>query len=270
MNQPKNHHGFTLIELLVVIAIVSLLIGILLPALGSARNSARAINCASNQRQLGIAWSMYSDDHDGRTLPHRLTLGQDRIYWYAKEDATNQTLDHDNGTLAIYLDAQPGDRSIYECPSQPAGTYREQGQFGSFTSTYGYNAYGLAPPTTGYFDLAKQRWLRLTDIQRPSAQLVFADTLIAFQSDLPTNSALLDPPMLFSARRGWRTNQSPTTAFRHTRSNSNPFADAIAVRADTSVDHYTHDPDAARNTPFGIGSTSTTNGPEYVQAWKNW
>ncbi len=57
--KPKN--GFTLIELLVVISIIALLIGILLPALGAARESARNAVCKSNQRQIGIAWTVYAD-----------------------------------------------------------------------------------------------------------------------------------------------------------------------------------------------------------------
>jgi len=63
-------YGFTLIELLVVIAIMTILMSILLPSLGSAREYARGIYCANNLRQLLLANQIYSSDNND-TWPGR-------------------------------------------------------------------------------------------------------------------------------------------------------------------------------------------------------
>ena len=51
--------GFTLVELLVSVSIVALLVAILIPAVKQARDSAKVLLCATNLRQIGIAWNLY-------------------------------------------------------------------------------------------------------------------------------------------------------------------------------------------------------------------
>lgn len=60
----RRLRAFTLIELLVVIAIISILASILFPVFAAAREKARAITCASNERQLGLAMAQYIGDYD--------------------------------------------------------------------------------------------------------------------------------------------------------------------------------------------------------------
>lgn len=98
--EPRR--GFTLIELLVVIAVIALLIGILLPALGKARESARTLKCTVNQKQIALALSSYANDYKQLFPPNvwnarDAQTGKLGLYWY------------DEGRIGRYL--PQGDRS---------------------------------------------------------------------------------------------------------------------------------------------------------------
>lgn len=93
----KRKDGFTLIELLVVIAIIAILAAILFPVFATAREKARQSTCASNEKQMGIAFLQYVQDYD-EVMP--ITLDSARSwswdlsiapYLAAHENTANRT-----------------------------------------------------------------------------------------------------------------------------------------------------------------------------------
>ncbi|MBN2713248.1 MAG: prepilin-type N-terminal cleavage/methylation domain-containing protein [Planctomycetes bacterium] len=65
----RADNAFTLVELLVVIAIITVLAGLLIPALGKALDSARQVTCAHSLKQLGMSVHMYAGDNSGIVIP---------------------------------------------------------------------------------------------------------------------------------------------------------------------------------------------------------
>ena len=97
---PKQPHGFTLVELLVVIGIISLLIGLLLPAMTAAQDAARRLQCLSNLRQLATAAHLYTTNNHGFYPP---------AYYSASDGATAFGYNWDFTTT---LDLSTGKRDI--------------------------------------------------------------------------------------------------------------------------------------------------------------
>jgi prepilin-type N-terminal cleavage/methylation domain-containing protein/prepilin-type processing-associated H-X9-DG protein len=82
--------AFTLIELLVVVAIIALLISILLPSLGKARQIALSVSCAGNLRQCAIATNMYAFDYN-QAFPYPTTTLDESCLWFNAIDPYLQT-----------------------------------------------------------------------------------------------------------------------------------------------------------------------------------
>ena len=81
----RRRSGFTLIELLVVLAIIALLIGILLPSLGKARESARRTICLSNQRMIVLSATLYSQQHKTGAFVPTEGGGEDNLAYLAPD-----------------------------------------------------------------------------------------------------------------------------------------------------------------------------------------
>ncbi|MEO0588870.1 MAG: type II secretion system protein, partial [Planctomycetota bacterium] len=167
----RRQHAFTLIELLVVISIIALLIGILLPALGAARDTARTMVCLTQQRDIGMAADAYAIDHDAELPTHGGPNGE-RVFngknvrwpnlinpYYGKSDkgSTADVADFDHYYCPENLRINPDALAI---------------------GSYGYNVFFHGQEVPGnFFNPGKQRtWRSKDQIDNPAELPLWGDT----------------------------------------------------------------------------------------------
>lgn len=178
--------GFTLVELLVVVAILVVVSSLLLPALARVKGKAHAAACVSNQRQLGVAFWLYCDEHDDAfpTGAASSSVGahpEDWIWWQVQTDSSGQAVmrSGEGSALVPYLGRYQS--SSFRCPADRDALARElawkQNMNGElYTYSYSLNAHskqGMA----SYFsrDRSMMIFNKLSAVVNPAQKIMLAE-----------------------------------------------------------------------------------------------
>jgi len=160
----SKRNAFTLIELLVVIAIIAILMAILMPTLGRAREQGKRIACLSNLKQLTMGWILYADANDDKvTYANTGLTGQTTVPWvrYPGSGATKEASLEGIRTGGLYRYCP--DVKMYKCPT---GVRTE---FVTYAITDAMNGYNGIPGTE------KLMVYRRAQVQRADQRIVFLD-----------------------------------------------------------------------------------------------
>ena len=251
--RSARRKAFTLIELLVVIGIIALLIGILLPVLSKARESANTLVCATHLREIGMACFTYAADNKGK-LPIPIGGGAANNLNYSAilfkpDNGYNGLMDFGQGTLTPYLHSPALAQKLFLCPSDSEPRYAAGPPVTADplmpltpAPTVPRNfSYAFTGHMGGGFAGSRYTGVKTSEIRRPSDKLMVleafmpsgANTFVALY-----NANGVPVVILLSLRHGGKSNQCfadghvelfDPSILRDTTS-SNPYLGSVYLR----------------------------------------